>query len=169
MCMHNGVYKFKSDLLISLEHCAVCHSLAFTDKTKKVSNTTLLEICPEFQPEHATDSVLCSKCKTQTSKGLWPSWATNNCLIPDNIPIELAALSSDEVRLISLICPFLKVIILPGGQFGEEGSVIHFPFPVQHVASQLPRPLNESELILSAVGVEHREILWNLLQQIDHQ
>ena len=32
----------------------------------------------------------------------------------------------------------------PGGQFGEEGSVIHFPFPVQHVMHQLPR---ESELI----------------------
>ena len=37
----------------------------------------------------------------------------------------------DEVRIISRICPFLKVVILPGGQFaiGEEGSVIHFPFP----------------------------------------
>ena len=106
---------------------------------------------------------------TQTSKGAWPSWATNNNLKPDDIPIELASLSPDEVRLISLICPFLKVIILPGGQFGEEGSVIHFPFPVQHVMSQLPRPLNESELILSAVGVAQRETLQNLLQQIDHR
>ncbi len=79
--------------------------IAFADKTKKVSNITLLEICPEFQPEQATDT----KCKTQTSKGAWPSWATNNHLSPDDIPIELVCLSSDEVRLISLICPFLKV------------------------------------------------------------
>lgn len=91
--------KFKSDLLIQLDHCAVCNSIAFVDKTKKVSNTTLLEICPEFQPEHAPESVLCSKCNTQTSKGAWPSWATNNHLSPDDIPKELASLSSDEVSI----------------------------------------------------------------------
>ena len=84
------------------------------------------------------------------------------------VSVELASLSSDEVRLISLICPFLKVIILPGSQFGEEGSVVHFPFPV-HVMSQLPHPLNESEVILSAVSVTQRETLQNLLQQIDNQ
>ncbi len=141
--LRQSLDKFKLDLLIQLEHCAVCNYIAFADKTKKVSNTTLLEICPEFQPR-------CSKCKTQTSKGAWPSWATNNHLSPDDI------LACDEVRLISLICPFLKIIFLPGSQFGEEGSVIHFPFPVQHVMSQLPRPLNES---LSAVGVTQRETL----------
>ncbi len=169
--LRQSLHQFKSDLLIQLEHCAVCNCIAFTDKTKKVSNTTLLGICPEFQPQpqHTTDSVLCSKCKTQTSKGSWPSWVTNNHLSPDDIPIELASLSSDQIRLVSLICPFLKVIILPGGQFGEEGSVIHFPFPVQHIMSQLPHPLNESELILSAVSVAQRETLQNLLQQIDDQ
>ena len=68
---------------------------------------------------------LCSKCNTQIIKQQWPSWALSNALDPDNIPVQLAVLSSDEVRIISLICPFLKVIVLPGGQFGEEGSVIH--------------------------------------------
>jgi len=59
-----------------------------------------LEICPEFQSEHPTDSVLCSKCKTQTSKKMWHSWATSNFLCPDDIHVELASLSSDEVRVI---------------------------------------------------------------------
>ena len=59
------------------------------------------------------------------------SGAVTNDPIPDKIPVELASLTFDEVRIISRICPFLKVVILPGGQFGEEGSVIHFPFPVQ--------------------------------------
>ncbi len=99
----------------------------------------------------------------------WPTWASTNDLRPDDIPVELAQLTPDEVRTVSLICPFLKVITLPGGQFGEEGSVIHFPFPVQHVMSQLPRPLIESELILSTVGVAQRETFRTLLQQIDHQ
>lgn len=63
----------------------------------------------------------------------------------------------------------MEVILLPGGQFGEEGSVIHFPFPVQHgCIDQLPRPLVESELILTAVGPGQREAFQNLLQQLDH-
>ena len=93
-----------------------------------MSTTILLDTSPDFQPQQPIESVLCSKCKTQTTKELWPSWAVSNDMCPDDIPVELASLSSDEVRIISLICPFLKVINLPGGQFGEEGSEIHFPF-----------------------------------------
>ena len=130
----------------------MCNCLAFFDKTKKVSTTILLDTSPDFQSQQPIESVLCSKCKTQTTKGLWPSWSVSNYLCPDYIPVELASLCSDEVRTISLICPFLKVINFPGGQFGE-GSVFHFPFQVQHVMTQLPCPLNQSELILSSVVV----------------
>ena len=111
--------------------------------------------------------MLCSKCDTQIAKSQWPSWASTNDLSPDDIPIELAMVTSDEVRTISLICPFLKVILLPGGQFGEEGSVIHFPFPVQLLINQLPRPLIESELILSTVGFTQRQTFQTLLEQLD--
>ena len=55
-----------------LDFCAVCNCLAFTDKTKKVSNTILLDICPDFQPQQLIESVLCSTCKTHTTEGLWP-------------------------------------------------------------------------------------------------
>jgi len=58
-------------------------------------SSTLLEICPE----DPTDIVLFSKW----SKNVWPSWATSNCLSPDDIPVELASLSSDEVRVIPSI------------------------------------------------------------------
>ena len=47
----------------------------------------------------------------------------------------------------------VPMIILPGNQFGEEGSVSLLPFPVQHVMTQLSCPLNQSELILSSVVV----------------
>ena len=99
--------------------------------------------------------VICSKCNIQITKSQWPTCAFSNDLLPDDIPIELAVLTPDEVRTITLICPFLKVIILPGGQFGEEGSVIHYPLPVQHVMNQLPRPLIESEVILSSCKLFH--------------
>ena len=92
----------------------------------------------------------------------------DNGLAPDNIPVELASLTSDEVCIISMICPFLKVLVLPGGQFGKEGSVIHFPFPVQQVMNHLPRPLNESEVIISCAGLAQRETFQTMLTQINH-
>ena len=137
----------------------------------QVSSATVTEACPNYT-FCTSDVIVCSKCSTQLSKGQCPSWAASNDLAPDDIPTQLASLSLDEVRTISLVCPFLKVILLPGGQFGEEGSVIHFPFPlqhVQHVMYQLPRPLVESELILTAVGPGQREAFQNLLQHLDHQ
>ena len=103
--------------------------------------------------------------------GLWPSWTVNNDLIPDDIPVELASLTSDEVRTISIIHPFLKVVVLPGGQFGEEGSVIHFPFPVQRVMNHLPYPLSESEVILSisCAGLAQRETFQTMLERINQE
>ena len=93
------------------------------------------------------------------------SGAVTNDPIPDKIPVELASLTFDEVRIISRIYPFLKVVILPGGQFGDEGSVIHFPFPVQKVMNHLPRPLSESEVILYHVldypSERHFKLCWN--------
>jgi len=35
-------------------------------------------------------------------------------LTPNNNPAVLASLTPDELRAISLICPFLKVVMLPG-------------------------------------------------------
>ena len=91
----------------------------------------------------------------------------NNGLIPDDIPVESASLTSDEVRTISIICPFLKVVVLPGGQFGEDGSVIHFHFPVQRVMNHLPYPLSVSEVILSCAGLAQRETFQTVLEQIN--
>ena len=66
----------------------------------------------------------------------WPTLAPDNGLEADSIPPILASLTADEVRIVSIVIPFLKVVVLPGGQFGEEGSVIHFLFPVTEVYRQ---------------------------------
>ena len=166
---HRSLQHFHADLLTPLDHCRLCHCLMFSDRAKQVSNSVLTDICPiALPPDVCVETVVvCSKCYSQLSKSAWPCTSFTNNLLPDEIPAELAILTPDEVRTISLVCPFLKVVILPGGQFGEEGSVIHFPFPVQHVISRLPSPLEESELILSAVGVADRQSFQSLLQQLD--
>jgi len=94
----------------------------------------LSDVCPTHLAHESVVYILvCCKCYAQISKSQWHSWVSSNDILPDDIPRELARLTADEVRTISLICPVLKVLVLPGGQFGKEGSVIHFPFPVQHV------------------------------------
>ena len=121
--------QFLADLKIPLDCCCVCQRLVYSDKTKKVSSTILAEVCPTNSfNDPVTVMTLCSKCDTQIAKSQWPSWASTNDLSPDDIPIQLAMLTSDEVRTISLICPFLKVILLPGGQFGEEGSTLQYRY-----------------------------------------
>ena len=72
-----------------------------------MSNAILLDLYPDFQPQQLIESVWFSECKTQTTKELRPSWAVSNDLCPDDIPVELAVLSPDEIRIISLICPFV--------------------------------------------------------------
>jgi len=71
------------------------------------------------------DIVLCGKCHSQIAKQQWPSWVTDKGLTPDSIPVVLASLTPDEFWTCSLICLFLKVVILPDRQFGESYT---FPF-----------------------------------------
>lgn len=78
----------------------------------------------------------------------------------------MASSSSDKVSMISWICPDLRVMVLPGDQSGEKGSVIHFPFAVQHVINHLSHVLNDAKVILSAVGIAKRETFHALLERM---
>ena len=166
--------KFREDMLVRLEHCHICQCMMFTDKSKSISLSLLLECQPDSELDNGDDAVdhevdICSKCNTNITKQKWPTLAPDNGLEADSIPPILASLTADEVRIISIVIPFLKVVVLPGGQFGEEGSVIHFPFPVTEVYRQLPSPLTASEIILSSVGVSDRETFSTLLESINLQ
>ena len=71
--------------------------------------------------------------------------------------------ASDEVGSISLICSFLKTIILIlSGQFGEVVSIVHFQFSVQHMMCQLTGPSSEFKWILSAMCVSQRNTFQTL-------
>ena len=100
------VEKFTADLKTTLD---LCCCLVYADKAKLVNSAMITEACPtEFLPQLAnvTDMmVICSKCNIQITKSQWPTCAFSNDLLPDDIPIELAVLTPDEVRAITLICP----------------------------------------------------------------
>ena len=87
-------------------------------------------------------------------------------MAPSVIPEELSKLTLDEVRLVSLAIPFLKIILLPGGQLGEEGNVIHFAFPVQKLATTLPRNIRDVKAVLCE-DVSDIKKLKKILMKVD--
>ncbi len=108
---NRSMEQFKADLTVSLTYCEVCHCLLFVGKAKEMSNTIVVQACPIDLDQVLTNDeivVICSKCHTQISKGHWPSTACNNNLAPDTIPLQLAVLTADEVRIVCLICPFSR-------------------------------------------------------------
>ena len=147
----------------------------FTEKSKSISLSLLLECQPDGELDNSDDAVdhevdIFSKCNTNITKQKWPTLAPHNGLEADSIPPILASFTTaDEVRIVSIVIPFLKVVVLPGGEFGEEGSVIHFPFPVTEVYWQFPSPLTTLKIILSSVGVSDRETFSTWLESINLQ
>ena len=74
------VENFKADILVSLDHCHICHNLVFADKAKTITSSTLSPP-PDSQIDLSIDTLtLCSKCNTQITKKLWPSWTSDNAL-----------------------------------------------------------------------------------------
>ena len=56
-CWRPSLDNFKSDSMILLDFSALCNCFTLSDKTKKVSNTILLDTCPDFQPQQPIEKV----------------------------------------------------------------------------------------------------------------
>ena len=101
-----------------------------------------------------TTEKLCSTCKYYQRANMENPFQWKK-LNPGTIPVELNILNSTELKLVSRIHPYSKIIRLPrGGQFAERGQVICIPVPHQQLSDILPRPIDESGdlLIQSAKG-----------------
>ena len=132
--------KFREDIIVRLENCHNCQCKMFTDKPRSISLSFLLECQPDSELDNGDDAVdhevdICTKCNTNITKQKWPTLAPDNGLEADSIPHILVYLTADDVRIISIVIPFLKVLVLPGGQFGEEGSVI--PLSLKFIGNYL--------------------------------
>ena len=64
------------------------------------------------------------------------------------VPPVLSVLNTMEQRLISKVQAFMKLIVLPLGQRALAGQSINFPVDVSQVCNALPRPIDESGVIL---------------------
>ena len=66
----------------------------------------------------------------------------------DEITPELSRLNTMELRLISRVQAFMKLIVLPLGQRALAGQTINFPVNVSEVYNSLPRPLNSDGVVI---------------------
>jgi hypothetical protein len=93
---------------------------------------------------------LCDRCHSNMSRGRLSPQSKHNNMQLEPIPLEIAALSVSEIRLISQVKVFMKIFHLSKGrgQPALKGLVIHFPQKVNEVIQQLPLQLPESDMLL---------------------
>jgi hypothetical protein len=114
--------------------------------------------------------VLCHRCKTHLSskKQTFPSKAYWNNLDPGKIPDELAVCTQVELRLLSRIIPFIKIIKLDGffGQYSFKGQAILFAQDVFEVTELLPtilpRTADTSGIVIILEELENLNIFREL-------
>ena len=91
-------------MLVRLEHCHICQCMMFTDKSKSISLSLLLECQPDSELDNGDDAVdhevdICSKCNTNITKQKWPTLAPDNGLEADSVPPILAFLTASCVSM----------------------------------------------------------------------
>ena len=91
---------------------------------------------------------LCTRCQSILGKGKVPPYACINNIQVVKVPPVLSVLNTMEQRLISKVQAFMKLIVLPLGQRALAGQSINFPVDVSQVCNALPRPIDESGVIL---------------------
>lgn len=97
---------------------------------------------------HKQKLLLCSRCKSHVSsrKTTYPPKAFWNNLDPGPIPYVIQILTQPEVRLLSRIIPFVKVIKFQGlfGQYGFKGQSVLFAQDIFEFSEKLPTMLPRS-------------------------
>ena len=88
---------------------------------------------------------LCTRCQSILGKGKVLPYA---CINNIQVPPVLSVLNTMQQRLISKVQAFMKLIVLPLGQRALAGQSINFPVDVSQVCNALPRPIDESGVIL---------------------
>ena len=91
---------------------------------------------------------LCTRCQSILGKGKVPPYACINNIQVVKVPPVLSVLNTMEQRLISKVQAFMKLIVLPLGQRALAGQSINFPVDVSQACNALPRPIDESGVIL---------------------
>ena len=129
--------------------CEVCLKRCFPNQCVNLNTTS----CgfPDYLPTELSSKshlLLCHRCKNHltSNKRIFPAKSYWNDLDPGIIPDELASCTQVELRLMSRVIPFIKIIKMDGlfGQYSFKGQAILFAQDVLEVAEKLPKMLPRS-------------------------
>lgn len=85
-----------------------------------------------------------------------PTICIANHLAFDEVPECIRVLNPMELRLISTVITFQTVVVLDQGQRAARGMAISFPCDPGATVQQLPRPINDSGIIVVRINKKAR-------------
>jgi len=126
---------------LTWRRCDCCGAYRRKDKLRKPKSEAAIGH-HHLDPARAISSIfLCSKCHSfkPTTARPWCSFSPKNLFPQLNIPASLQDLTLAEKEVIRLVHPFQALLVLPKGQQGSRGQVIHLPAsPVEKLRQLLP-------------------------------
>ena len=151
--------KFRSEIIVSPSNsCFSCHRLTYPHGGSYMTYETVEDLIAPLYSHPTTIPLpdvpegkcvwLCTRCQSILGKGKVPPYACINNIQVVQVPPVLSVLNTMEQRLISKVQAFMKLIVLPLGQRALAGQSINFPVDVSQVCNALPRPIDESGVIL---------------------
>ena len=151
--------KFRSEIIVSPSNsCFSCHRLTYPQGGSYVTYETVEDLIAPLYSHPTTIPLpdvpegecvwLCTRCQSILGKGKVPPYACINNIQVVKVPPVLSVLNTMEQRLISKVQAFMKLIVLPLGQRALAGQSLNFPVDVSQVCNALPRPIDESGVIL---------------------
>jgi hypothetical protein len=97
--------------------CACCNRLMYRKTVIEFKISKYSKVPEEFTvPDSGTKQWMCKTCVHGLKRGKLPAQAKANKLDLEDILSELSDLNSLEVRFISLMIPFMKMVALPCGK-----------------------------------------------------
>ena len=151
--------KFRSEIIVSPSNfCFSCHRLTYSQGGSFVTYETVEDLIAPLYSHPTTIPLpevpegecawLCTRCQSILGKGKVPPYACINNIQVVEVPPVLSVLNTMEQRLISKVQAFMKLTVLPLGQRALAGQSINFPVDVSQVCNALPRPIDESGVLL---------------------
>jgi len=133
--------QFLQTILLPWKSCDCCGSLRRTDKLRKPKTEAAIAHHHLDPGRDLAEILLCLKCfsfKPAAGKLSCP-YAPHNLFPRLSVPKELQDLTLAEKEVIRRVHPFQALLVLPKGQQGSRGQVIHLPAsPVEKLRQLLP-------------------------------
>ena len=128
--------------------CSLCNKLCYQIHGTFAKQGMELPDFMQFNASEEDEIWLFTRCQSPLNRKKIPSCALVNNMHISEVPKELQGLNSLKERLISRITPFMKLVVLPRGHQREiRGQVINFPTPISNTIDQLPRPVEDTDII----------------------